>query len=145
MNQKYITLYQKLDEALDNFLLKVDKKNLKAMATSSWTVKDVLGHITFWHEYYAQQYKALSENKMPYVHRSLAGKNEEGRKEMSKYPKYKMINKLKKANSTLKKCILEDEIPKMRYMKSREYKTDEFLDVVIGHINRHAISVRRAK
>jgi len=145
MSQKYSVLFSELDDALHVFLDEVEKKRLGDMATEEWTVKDVLGHICIWHQYYAQQYEALVRGNEPYVHRSLAGKNDEGRVKMKNFSKSHLINELRKAHESLRKSIVIHEVPRMKYMKSREYTTSEFLDVVTGHIKRHTLQVRRAK
>jgi hypothetical protein len=145
MNNKYEQLFLEFSNALQTFLAEVDRKRLNNKATDKWDVKDVLGHITFWHMYYAQQYEALAKGKEPYVHRSLAGKNEVGRKKMRYVTKKELINMLKEAHEKLRTSILVKKVPKMMYMKSREYTTNDFLEVVTGHIKRHTLQVRRAK
>jgi uncharacterized damage-inducible protein DinB len=145
MNKTYSKLFLELDEAVNVFLDEVDKKQLGEMTTGTWTVKDVLGHICIWHEYYAQQYEALVKGDEPFVHRSLAGKNEEGRVKMKNISKLRLIDRLKGAQESLRNSIVVHEIPSMRYMRRREYTTGDFLEIVIGHIKRHTIQVRRAK
>ena len=143
--QKIRDLFTDLRGALGEFLKEVERKKLGDMATEEWTVKDVLGHITFWHQYYAQQYESLARGEDPYYHLSLAGKNEEGRKKMQRVSKKELVRELLKANDSLGVSILDKKVPMMRYMARRTYSTEEFLDVVISHIQRHTRQVRRAK
>lgn len=145
MSKQYNFQFVQLDDALKIFLDEVDNKKLGDMVTSEWTVKDVLGHICFWHQYYAKQYEALERGEPPYIHRSLAGKNEEGRVKMKPISKSRLIKELKQAHEILRKSIVIGNVPRMSYMKSRVYTTGDFIDVVIGHITRHTLQVRRAK
>ena len=138
-------LFLELESILNDFLEEVNKKKLGDRATTEWSVKDVLGHITYWHQYYAQQYESLSRGEKPYFHRSLAGKNVEGRQKKKYTSKKKLIKELLQANQSLKTSILEKKVPQMRYMASRTYETHEFLEVVIRHIQSHTLQVRRAK
>jgi hypothetical protein len=144
MPKSYRDLFVELDNAISCFLAEVNKKKLTDRV-KKWTVKDVLGHITFWHRYYAQQYESLAQNTDPFFFESLAGKNEEARKEMDKKSKKWLVAALSEAQESLRESIVQKRVPRMHYMRSHEYATGDFLKVVISHISRHTVSVRRAK
>lgn len=144
MSKSYEDLFVELDSAISSFLAEVDKKKLTDMV-KKWTVKEVLGHITFWHRYYAQQYKSLAANEDPFFFESLAGKNEAARKEMGKRSKRWLVAALNEAQDSLRESIVQKRVPRMHYMRSHEYTTGDFLEVVISHIVKHTVSVRRAK
>ena len=59
--------------------------------------------------------------------------------------KKELVRELLKANDSFGVSILDKKVPMMRYMARRTYSTEEFLDVVISHIQRHTRQVRRAK
>lgn len=145
MSNKYKSQFEDLDSEISNFLTVINEKKLTDMATIEWQVKDVLGHIVFWHEYYANQYKALAEGREPFYWKSLVGVNKIGKKTMRNVSKHELLSRLERAQKSLKRSILDKKVPKMRYIASREYTTSDFLDVVIGHIKRHTIQMRRAK
>jgi len=144
-NNKYLKLFTELDQVLETFISEINKKKLTDMVTNQWTIKDLLGHITYWHQYYAQQYKALSIGEKPYIHQTLVGKNEEAIKKTKYVSKKKLIGNLIEANESLRTSILVKKVPKMKYVKSSQYTTDHFLEVVIGHISRHSQQARKAK
>lgn len=144
MPKSYKDLFAELDSAISGFLAEVDKKKLTDRV-KKWTVKDVLGHITFWHRYYAQQYESLARNENAFFFESLAGQNEAARKEMAKRSKKWLVAALSEAQESLRDSIIHKKVPRMHYMRSHEYQTGEFLEVVISHIYRHTVSVRRAK
>jgi len=144
-NKKNRELFLKLDQALQAFIFEINKKKLKDMVSDEWTIKDLLGHITYWHQYYAQQYKALSIGDKPYIHQSLVGKNEEAIKKTKHISQKKLIGNLLEANETLRTSILVKKVAKMKYVKSSQYSTNHFLEVVIAHINRHTQQARKAK
>lgn len=135
MAGKYSQLFLLLTEAIDNFVTEVNKHSLSEMATDKWTVKDELSHVAFWHDYYAQNYAALAAGTKPFLFASKGGstRNQEG------------VDKLKrKSHASLRDSIVVKNVPKMTYIVGSDYTTDRFLEMITGHINRHAVSVRHA-
>jgi hypothetical protein len=147
LSEKYSQLFLLLTKTVKAFLSEVNKHSLSDMATEEWTVKDELCHITFWHDYYAQNYAALATGTKPFLFVSKGGstRNQKG-VDMLKHKSQKyLITLLNNAQSSLYKSIVLEKVPKMTYIVGNEYITEKFLEMIIGHIQRHAIQVRRAK
>ena len=145
----YPQLFLSLTEAVKAFLQEIEKQGLYNLATEKWTVKDVLCHVAFWHNYYAQNYSSLAAGTKPYIFKSKGGstRNQEGVSSLSlnhKSQKY-LINLINNAQASLYKTIVIKKVPKMSYTDRKEYKTEEFLKEIRGHIQRHTIQVKRAK
>lgn len=104
-----------------------------------WSVKDVLGHITFWHESFARNVSDLAAGRKP---NPLKGKLSEvnslsvsSTKELTIQ---EILERLKKAQNIIDKHILNDTIVEIPYKKgSRSYSRIEHLEVVTHHIKKH--------
>lgn len=144
---KYSQLFILLTETVNNFIKEVNKHNLLDMATDKWTVKDELCHITFWHDYYAQNYAALAAGIKPFLFVSKGGstRNQEGVDRLKHSSKRYLVMLLNKAHTSLYDSIVVKEVPKMTYIVGKDYVTESFLEMVTGHIQRHTILIRRAK
>lgn len=136
-----------LDEALRAFIQEVNRHNLQNMATDKWSVKNVLCHIVFWHRYYAQQYAALANGKTPFVFKSRGGsiRNQEGVEIMRHNSKSELVILLIEAQKMLKESIMKNNVSEMNYTDRKKYKTEDFLDIVISHIERHTIQIVKSK
>lgn len=145
--KKYSKLFLLLSEAVEVFQKEVDKHSLLDMATQDWTVKDELCHITFWHDYYAQNYAALAVGTKPFLFVSKGGstRNQEGVNGLKHKSRRYLITLLNKAHASLYSSIVVKKVPKMTYIVGRDYTTESFLEMITGHIQRHTIQVRRAK
>ncbi len=146
-SKKYAQLFLLLTKTVKAFLEEVNKHSLLDMATDKWTVKDELCHIAFWHDYYAQNYAALAAGTKPFLFVSKGGstRNQEGVNRLKHKSQKYLVTLLNNAQISLFDSIVVKQVPKMTYIVGRVYKTEKFLEMIIGHINRHAILVRRAK
>lgn len=144
---KYSQLFIFLTESVNNFIKEINGHNLLDMATDKWTVKDELCHIAFWHNYYAQNYAALSASAKPFLFVSRGGstRNQEGVDRLKHNSKKYLIMLLNKAHKSLYDSIVVKKVPKMTYIVGRDYTTESFLEMITGHIQRHTTLVRRAK
>lgn len=116
------------------------------MVTDEWTVKDVLCHIVFWHENYAANYEALSRHEDPPLPEGMSTINERGVSLLKRYARKVLIGRLQKADISLRKSIVEKQVPRMTYSKGgRTYETDHFLEMIARHIETHTKQVKRAK
>jgi len=146
MNNKYSKLFATFSESIEAFIEAVKGKKSGLMATDEWTVKDELCHITFWHENYAANYKALAERKDPPLPEGMSTINMAGVMSLRKYSIKELIKRLREANNSLKKSILEKKVPQMTYSKGgHTYETADFLEMIARHINTHTKQVRRSK
>jgi hypothetical protein len=104
-----------------------------------WNAKDVLGHITFWHESFARNISDLSKNIKP---SPLKGKLSEVNKQSVETTKNEsvenLIKRLKEAQNTIEEYVFLDKINLIPYKKgSRDYSKLEHLEVVSNHIHKH--------
>lgn len=144
---KYSQLFLSLTQSIEAFLQEISKHRLNDSATEEWTVKDILCHIAFWHDYYAKNYSALAENTKPFIFPSKGGstRNQEGVNSLSHKPQKYLVSLINNAQASLYKSIVMKEVPQMTYTGSSVYKTEDFLEMIAGHIQRHTLQVRRAK
>jgi hypothetical protein len=147
VHKKYSHLYSLLTEAVESFLQEIKKHKLHDMATDEWTVRDILCHVAFWHNYYAQNYASLAAGTKPFVFPSKGGstRNQDGVDSYKNKSQKELIEILNKAHNSLYKSIVIEEVPKMNYIEGSVYKTDDFLEMITGHIQRHTLQVKRAK
>lgn len=111
-----------------------------------WDAKDVLGHITFWHESFARNIRDLALGRQPSPlkgklsevnHRSVASTKR------ARVPE--LIHRLLTAQATVETHIFDEEIDLIPYKKgSRSYSRQEHLDVVAAHIARHLKDLHKA-
>ncbi|MCW8898893.1 MAG: hypothetical protein OQJ96_00570 [Flavobacteriales bacterium] len=104
-----------------------------------WNAKDVLGHITFWHESFARNISDLGKNIKP---SPLKGKLSEVNKQSVETTKNEsvenLIKRLKEAQNTIEEYVFLDKVNLIPYKKgSRDYSKLEHLEVVSNHIRKH--------
>jgi hypothetical protein len=145
--QKYSELFQEFSNNLNVFITEVKKQKMTNVATDQWTVKEVLCHITFWHENYAANYEAMVNNQKPPLFDGLGYElNRLSVSTLKKYPANELIERLRKAQTSLYNSIMVAEIPQMKYTaRWRVYTTEEFLVMIGRHFLTHAKQVKRAK
>ncbi len=136
-----------LGERLQTFVQEINRQNVLNMATDKWSVKNVLCHIVFWHRYYAQQYAALANGKTPFIFKSSGGstRNQGGVESMKHSSKSELIKLLFDAQQLLSKSIMEKNVSEMNYTDRKTYKTGDFLDMTISHIERHTKQIVKSK
>jgi hypothetical protein len=112
----------------------------------SWTVKDVLGHITFWHESFARNISDLAENRKPkplrgtYKVLSIRCSDKFGPLQMEE-----IISRLEAAQQGIQKHVLIPRLGMIPYrIGSRDYAPDEHLQVVNDHILKHIKDIENA-
>ena len=109
------------------------------MVYEFWNAKDILGHITFWHESFARNISDLGKGIKP---SPIKGKLSEVNKQSVETTKNesikKLIKRLKDAQDTIEEFIFMDKIDLIPYKKgSRDYSRSEHLEVVSNHIHKH--------
>ena len=111
-----------------------------------WTAKDVLGHITFWHESFARNVSDLVEDIKP---TPLRGKYSDLNKrcldEMRALTVEDIVERLEAAHRVIQENILNAKLALIPYKKgSRDYTPEEHLDIVNEHIVEHLRAIRGA-
>ncbi len=140
-------LLQHLNEAISQLLDVCQNVANPDMAVyEGWTAKDILGHITFWHESFARNVNDLVNDIKP---TPLKGKfielNQRGVEEMRPYPLEKVIERLAIAHRIIQDNILNPKLTLIPYRKgSRDYTPEEHLDIVRGHIREHLRGLKAA-
>lgn len=146
MNSDYKELFDIFSNSVEAFIREVKNKKSTLMATDEWTVKDELSHITFWHENYAVNYKALAEYKDPPLPEGMSTINMAGVLSLRKCSIKELVSRLRKANRSLYTSIVVKKVPRMTYSKGGStYETPDFLEMISRHINTHTKQVKRAK
>lgn len=104
-----------------------------------WNAKDILGHITFWHESFARNISDLGKGIKPSpLKGSLSEVNKQSVETTRKESIEKLIKRLEDAQDTIEEFIYIDRINLIPYKKgSRDYSRSEHLEVVSNHIHKH--------
>jgi len=104
-----------------------------------WTVKDIFGHITFWHESFARNVSDLANDRMPKPFRGkYSDLNQRCFAEFSSLPIEEIILRLGNAHKVIQENILNNKLELIPYrIGSRDYPPEEHLQVVNDHIKEH--------
>ncbi|ADR22902.1 hypothetical protein MATR_32490 [Marivirga tractuosa] len=135
-------LRNELDQLFDFFENGLDYHK---MVYEFWNAKDILGHITFWHESFARNISDLGKGIKP---KPLKGKLSEVNIQSVETTKNEsiasLIKRLKEAQATIEEFIFDDTIDLIPYKKgSRDYSRSEHLEVVSHHIHKHLTDISK--
>ena len=116
-----------------------------SLVYEGWTVKDVLSHLTFWHESFARNASDLVKGSKP---KPLRGKysllNERCFAEFRPLTMEEVITRFKKAHAVIQENILDDKLKLIPYrVGSRDYPPDEHLKIVNDHIKEHTNDIKK--
>jgi len=111
-----------------------------------WTAKNVLEHILFWHESFAQNVHDIVNDIKP---TPLKGKysdlNQRCFNEMRTKTVEDLLNRLDIAHRIIQENILNPKLEIIPYKKgSRDYTPNEHLDIVNEHIKEHLRGIKKA-
>jgi hypothetical protein len=139
-------LFEIVTLRLEEFISQVRETEGGLMATDKWTVDDVLRHVTFWHNNYADNYQALSKGEPPPLLEGPGYRiNIEGVDSLQHLTRAKLIKKLEKAHASLRYSILIKNVPKMKYrVQGQVYTSRKFLDIVEAHLRGHIKQIKKA-
>jgi hypothetical protein len=117
-----------------------------AMVYELWSAKDVLAHLTFWHESFARNLDDLVNGRKP---SPLKGRfidlNQGGVDALAHLSLAGVLERFEAAHAIIQANILNPTLTLIPYKKgSREYSPEEHLDIVDAHINEHLRDVRKA-
>ncbi len=112
-----------------------------------WTAKDVLGHLVAWHESFARNVEDIVQNRKPSpLKGTLTAVNESGVIEMKQFSINDLLKKINRAQGIINKNILNSKIILIPYKKgSRDYSSEEHLEVVCRHIKSHLKDLNHSK
>jgi hypothetical protein len=140
-------LLEELDSAVERLLAAAAAKaSDDVLVDGSWTVRDVVGHVTFWHESFARNVDDLIHGRRPTPLRGrLADLNERGVAEARALPLDTIVDRFRAAHATIRASILSPTLGLIPYrVGSRPYTPSEHLEVVRDHIRTHSHSLERA-
>jgi len=134
-----------LDSAVERLLTTAANVSEDVLVDGSWDVRDVVGHLTLWHESFARNVDDLIHARRPAPLRGrLADLNERGVAEARTVPLNKIVNRLRVAHATIRAYILSPTLGLIPYrVGSRPYTPSEHLAVVRDHIQVHDRSLER--
>ena len=112
-----------------------------------WCARDILGHLTFWHESFARNLDDLANGRrLSPLKGRLRDLNAYGVEVMRIIPLEQVIQKFELAQETIRKNILNPNLGLIPYRKgSRDYSPEEHLHIVCGHIQAHLRDIEKAK
>ena len=111
---------------------------------AGWSAKDVLGHLTFWHESFARNVNDLVHNRTPTPLKGrLRDLNQQGVDEMRSCSLEEVITRLRAAQRIIQRNVSNPKLILIPYRKGvRDYTPEEHLDLVAKHIQHHLKSLR---
>ena len=139
-------LLKDLDENVSN-LISICQKISKpdTVVYDDWTVKDILGHLTFWHESFARNVSDLVLEKEP---NPLRGKysdlNQRCLAEFGPLSIEEIMSRLENAHQIIQLNILNNKLQLIPYrIGSRDYSPEEHLQIVNDHIKVHTKDIEK--
>ncbi|PKN94053.1 MAG: hypothetical protein CVU44_06515 [Chloroflexi bacterium HGW-Chloroflexi-6] len=111
-----------------------------------WSAKDVLVHLTFWHESFARNLDDLVNGRKPSPLKGrLIDLNQGGVDAMAHLSLADVLGRFEAAHAIIQANIFNPTLTLIPYKKgSRDYTPEEHLDIVNAHINEHLRDVRKA-
>lgn len=140
------TLLERLNETIGQLLDTYQSLPNPAIPVYElWSVKDVLAHLTFWHESFARNVDNLVNGRQPSPLKGrLSDLNQGGVDAMASLALPQVIERFESAHAVIQANILNPALTLIPYKKgSREYTPQEHLDIVDTHINEHLRDVQR--
>ncbi len=137
---------QRLDEMVGELLgVYQSLPNPDALVDELWTAKDVLAHLTFWHESFARNVDDLVNGIKP---KPLKGRfidlNQGGVDAMKPLSLAQVLSRFEAAHDTIRSNILNPGLTLIPYkIGSRDYSPEEHLDIVYEHIRSHLRDVNK--
>ena len=110
-----------------------------------WSIKEVLGHIAFWHESFARNVSDLVQDIRP---KPLKGKyqelNQRCMEEIKTQTVEDIIGRLEAAQQVIRNNILNPKLSIIPYkVGSRSYTPEEHLNLVVKHIQGHIRDIQK--
>jgi hypothetical protein len=140
-------------ELLDQLSSSVDEliKLIQGLPDSSskvytdWSVKEVLAHVTCWHESFARNVSDLARGIKPTPLRGrYTDLNERFFKEAQPLSVDDLVLKLASAQAVISQHILDEHLSMIPYrIGSRDYSPEEHLHIVHEHIQQHIRDLKK--
>ncbi|MEM9339244.1 MAG: hypothetical protein AAGA66_10985 [Bacteroidota bacterium] len=109
------------------------------MSTRTTTRKDILGHVTFWHERFTRNISDLGNGILPSpLKGKLSEVNKRSVETTKSEPIERLVARLKKAQVIIEQHVFDEKMGLTPYKKgSRDYDRVGHLEVVANHIRKH--------
>ncbi len=119
----------------------------EAPVYEGWSVKDILGHLTFWHESFARNVADLAHDRKPTPLKGKLGDlNQQGVAAMRSCTLEEVIKRFETAQQIIRANILNSKLILIPYRKgSRDYTPEEHLKIVADHMQHHLKGIRHAQ
>lgn len=119
--------------------------NFQTMIYELWNAKDILGHLTFWHESFARNIRDLGEGTKPSpLKGKLSEVNRQSVESTAPVSISALIARLQSAQKTIEQHIFDESIDIIPYKKgSRSYSREEHLEIVAAHIKKHLRDLKK--
>ncbi|PKO12888.1 MAG: hypothetical protein CVU39_21505 [Chloroflexi bacterium HGW-Chloroflexi-10] len=119
--------------------------NPEAVQVDAWTAKNVLCHVTFWHESFARNVRDLVNDIPP---RPLKGRyadlNQQCFAEMDPLPIETILQRFSNAQDTIRANVFNPKLTLIPYKKgSRDYTPEEHLYIVTEHVQDHLQTIKK--
>ena len=120
--------------------------NPDRIVSDDWTIKDMLSHVTFWHESFARNVADLANGRKPTPLKGKLGDlNQRGVEESRACTLTEIIARFEAAHEVIRANILNPALTLIPYRKgSRDYSPEEHLDIVTKHLEQHVKGLRAA-
>jgi hypothetical protein len=138
-------LLDELDKAVRQLIVICRQlPDLDAAVYEGWTAKDILGHVTFWHESFARNVADLVHDRKPTpLKGKLSDLNQQGVEAMRSCSLEEVIGRLETAQCIIRANILNPKLILIPYRKgSRDYTPEEHLGIVVDHIRAHVKAIQ---
>ncbi len=118
-----------------------------AAVYEGWSAKDILGHLTFWHESFARNVADLVHDRKPTPLKGrLSDLNQQGVDEMRPCSLEEVVGRLEAAQRIIHVNILDPKLILIPYRKgSRDYTPEAHLEIVTKHVEQHLKSICHAQ
>lgn len=142
-----VLLLKKLNTTVSQVLdIYQTMKDPEIIVYEDWSAKDVLGHITFWHESFARNVRDLVNGVKP---TPLKGKyselNELCLSETRNQTVKTITIRLAAAHGLIQENILSKKLQLIPYKKgARSYTPEEHLEITANHIDGHLRDLKKA-
>lgn len=115
------------------------------MVYELWNAKNILGHVTFWHESFAKNISDLANERIPNPLKGrLSEVNRLSVESTNAVPIADLIIRLQQAQNTIEQYIYDERIGLIPYKKgSRDYSRSEHLEIVANHIRKHLNDLKK--
>ena len=146
IKQQLETNLEQLKKELEGFIDFFEQGyDYRIMIYELWDAKNILGHITFWHESFAKNISDLANERIP---NPLKGKLSEVNRlsveSTNAVSIADLIIRIQQAQNTIEQYIFDKRIEHIPYKKgSRDYSRIEHLQIVKNHIQKHLKDLKK--